>query len=204
MIKPSTYSTRDSRDCKKRGGPLLPPQVSFVLSGSSISPLHLLYSWMGGWDRHDLGLHGKGTCENSNVLYKPSLCKPPLRPSTSNTLQARAGQFLLCSQTAGLDSMATLPWNACLVQVQALVRKAFCDMYAKSLQSCLTLCDPMDCSLPGSSVHAVQARILEWIALPSSGGSSWSTPHLLCLLYWQVGSLPPAPPGKPILWEAAY
>ena len=78
MIKPSTYSTRDSRDCKKRGGPLLPPQVSFVLSGSSVSPLHLLYSWMGGWDRHDLGLHGKGTCENSNVLYKPSLCKPPL------------------------------------------------------------------------------------------------------------------------------
>ena len=31
-------------------------------------------------------------------------------------------------------------------------------------QSCLTLCDPMDCSLPGSSVHGIfQARILEWI-----------------------------------------
>ena len=33
-------------------------------------------------------------------------------------------------------------------------------------QSCPTLCDPMDCSLPGSSVHGIfQARILEWIAL---------------------------------------
>ena len=40
--------------------------------------------------------------------------------------------------------------------------------------SCLTLCDPMDCSLPGSSVHGIfQARILEWIAISFSRGSSW-------------------------------
>ena len=46
-------------------------------------------------------------------------------------------------------------------------------MCAKSLQSCLTLCDPMDCSLPGSSVLGIlQARILEWVAMPSSRGSS--------------------------------
>ena len=46
---------------------------------------------------------------------------------------------------------------------------------AKSLQSCPTLCDPMDCILPGSSVHGVlQARILEWVAMLSSRGSSWS------------------------------
>ena len=37
-------------------------------------------------------------------------------------------------------------------------------------QSCPTLCDPMDCSPPGSSVHGtLQTRILEWIAIPSSG-----------------------------------
>ena len=36
-----------------------------------------------------------------------------------------------------------------------------------------SLCDPMDCSLPGSSVHAIlQARILEWVAIPSSRASS--------------------------------
>ena len=36
-------------------------------------------------------------------------------------------------------------------------------------QSCLTLCDPMDCSPPGSSVHGIlQARILEWVTMPSS------------------------------------
>ena len=40
-------------------------------------------------------------------------------------------------------------------------------------QSCLTLCDPMDCSPPGSSVHGVsQARILEWVPISFSRGSS--------------------------------
>ena len=40
-------------------------------------------------------------------------------------------------------------------------------------QSCPTLCDPMDCSPPGSSVHgSLQARIPEWVAMPSSRGSS--------------------------------
>ena len=40
-------------------------------------------------------------------------------------------------------------------------------------QSCLTLCNPMDCSLPGSSVQGIlQGRILEWVAYPSSRGSS--------------------------------
>ena len=40
-------------------------------------------------------------------------------------------------------------------------------------QSCLTLCGPMDCSLPGSSIHgSLQARILEWVDMPSSRGSS--------------------------------
>ena len=40
-------------------------------------------------------------------------------------------------------------------------------------QSCLTLCIPMDCSPLGSSVHGIlQARILEWVAMPSSRGSS--------------------------------
>ena len=44
---------------------------------------------------------------------------------------------------------------------------------AKSLQSCPTLCDPMDCSSLGLTVHGIlQARILEWVAIASSRGSS--------------------------------
>ena len=46
-------------------------------------------------------------------------------------------------------------------------------MHAKSLQSGVTLYDPMDCSLPGSFVHGIlQARILEWVVIPFSRGSS--------------------------------
>ena len=46
--------------------------------------------------------------------------------------------------------------------------------HAKLLQLCLTLCNPMDHSPPGSSVHGIlQARILEWVAIPFSRGSSW-------------------------------
>ena len=43
----------------------------------------------------------------------------------------------------------------------------------KVAQSCPTLCNPMDCSLPGSSVHGIlQARMWEWVAVPFSKGSS--------------------------------
>ena len=46
-------------------------------------------------------------------------------------------------------------------------------MCAKSLQLCMTLCDPMDCSLPDSSVQGIiQGRILEWAAIPFSGDLS--------------------------------
>ena len=48
-----------------------------------------------------------------------------------------------------------------------------CCVCAKSLQSCLTLCDPIDCSPPGSPIHGnLQAGILEWVTMPSSRGSS--------------------------------
>ena len=47
-------------------------------------------------------------------------------------------------------------------------------MHAQSLHSFLTLWDPMDCIPPASSVSGIlQVRILEWVAMPSSRGSSW-------------------------------
>ena len=53
-------------------------------------------------------------------------------------------------------------------------------MRAKSFQSCLTLCDPMNCSLPGSSVHGIlQARILKWVAIASS--ILWLSNIQLCI-----------------------
>ena len=55
-------------------------------------------------------------------------------------------------------------------------------------QSCPTLCNPMDCSPPGSSLHGIlQARILEWVAMPFSRRSSQprdQTPVSLRFLHW--------------------
>ena len=62
---------------------------------------------------------------------------------------------------------------------------------AELLHSCLAVCDPTDCSLPGSSVHGT-LQAWEWVPIPSSRGS--------CQLTDQTrisGSLPLAPPGKP-------
>ena len=72
-------------------------------------------------------------------------------------------------------------------------------MHAMLLQSCLALCDPTDCSLPGSSVWDFPGKCSGFpspppVVFPTQG----SNLHLLCLLPWQVGSLPLVPPGKPI------
>ena len=72
-------------------------------------------------------------------------------------------------------------------------------MHAKPLQSCTNLCHTGDCGPPGSSVHGIlQARILEWVAVSSSRGSSppRDQTYVSHLLHRQEGSLPPAPTGK--------
>ena len=74
-------------------------------------------------------------------------------------------------------------------------------MYVLCCSSPVRLCNPMDCSPPGSSVRGIlQARILEWVAILFSRGSSRprdQTCISLCFLHWQVDSLLLVPPGKP-------
>ena len=85
-----------------------------------------------------------------------------------------------------------LPLPPCL---ESSARGGMC-VRAKSLQSCLTLCSPMD--LPGSSVHGIiQARTLEWVAiflLQGNFPTQRSNLPLLRLMHWQADSLPR---GKP-------
>ena len=52
----------------------------------------------------------------------------------------------------------------------------------------------------------LQAKILEWVAMLSSRGSSWSKDqtHVSCLLHWQAGSLSLVPPGKPNIYTYMY
>ena len=58
-------------------------------------------------------------------------------------------------------------WKALYVYIN--LEKHLMHAVAKSLQSCPTLWDPMDCSLPGFSVHGIlQARTLEWVAISFS------------------------------------
>ena len=75
-----------------------------------------------------------------------------------------------------------------------------CVLLAESLQSCPTLCDTMNCSLLGSSVHGIlQGRIREWLHCPVPGDlpDPGIETTCLCLLHWKVGSLPLAPPAEP-------
>ena len=89
---------------------------------------------------------------------------------------------LLCLQKKSLFPKLKVPPNKCNQNTVAIIcynplyfeklisSKVVCVLVA---QSCLTHCDPMDCSPPDSSVHRIlQARILEWVAISFSRGSS--------------------------------
>ena len=66
---------------------------------------------------------------------------------------------------------------------------------AKSLQSCLTLCNLIDCSLPGFSIHGIlQARTLEWVAISFSNAWKWKV-KVKSLSHVQLLATP---------WTAAY
>ena len=85
-------------------------------------------------------------------------------------------------------------WGKPKVPLRCCQRLVFFRHACSVAESSPTLCDPMDLS-----VHGIfQARILEWVAISSSRGSSQlrDRTHLLCFLHWQVGSLPLAPLGN--------
>ena len=78
-------------------------------------------------------------------------------------------------------------WKYCKVKLNIFFKCSYilfmCCMRAKSLQSCLALWNPVNCSPSGSSVHGIlQARIPKWVAMPSFKGSSWhrNWTHVFC------------------------
>ena len=84
----------------------------------------------------------------------------------------------------------------CLKERGKLVKTKTC-ICVLVAQSCPTLCEPMDCSLPGSSVHGIlQARVLEWVAISFSRGSSQPRDRtfVFCVSYI----------GKRILYHGHY
>ena len=113
-------------------------------------------------------------CEIPSYSTVSGICLVSGRKSPSNyfmlVLQARNAHLRTCLGCGGIScffisqSCSLSP----LVDFSFWFHCAY--MHAKSPQSCLTLCDPMDCIPPGSFVHGIlQARILEWVACPPQG-----------------------------------
>ena len=113
----------------------------------------------------------------------------PLRKITRNIQTANQEKYQIaivcphsgwkCLEPDIYKSSSLLPselrnWDYIMLQSWTFVFFfSFVSMLVLVAQSCLTLCDSADCSLPGSSVHGIlQARILEWVAIPFSRGSS--------------------------------
>ena len=85
---------------------------------------------------------------------------PPVLPFHKLSTWEFEGAPLINSKNKGKISFSLAPsFQLCLMTLKVQVRVLV-------TQSCPTLCDPMDCSLPGSSVHGIrQARIQEWVAM---------------------------------------
>ena len=102
--------------------------------------------------------------------------------------------FEICEWVVFFVLLRSICFCTCFASFRTMISKSLKDtditiVHAKWLQSY-----PILCSLPGSSVHGIlQARILEWVAMPNLRIKPTSS-HLL---YWQAGSLSLAPPWKP-------
>ena len=78
-----------------------------------------------------------------------------------------------CGSWGYLTVTFSLKWRKLCQEVNIFHYLGLLVMWSEVAQSCPTLCDPVDCSLPGSSAHGIfQARILEWVAISFSRGSS--------------------------------
>ena len=116
-------------------------------------------------------------------------------------------QTLLWSVNSKWVKYSFCPWGVCGLVEDTELSICVC-VYAKLLQSCLTLCDPMDCSPPGSSDHGIlQVRILEWVAMLSSRAPSWPGIEPVSLALspaWQANSLPLSHQGSPSICVFLY
>ena len=114
----------------------------------------------------DCSQHYSNTRSASSYLYKPHSQTLHLVLDTELTKAKHSISSLYESSSS--ISFILFTWY---FYSKLGIYNAMC--YAQLAQLCLTLCDPMDCRLTGSSVHGdSQARILEWVATPSSRGSS--------------------------------
>ena len=133
--------------------------------------------WSQGWSPSD-GI----VCVYMLIQPCPTLCYPVdfSLPgfSVHGILQARILEWVAFPFSRGSSqSRDWAHWVSCIgrqILYHWATKEAMMGLWSEVAQSCLTLCDPMDSSLPGFSVHGIlQARILEWVTISFSRGSSW-------------------------------
>ena len=156
---------------------------------------------MGEWLIQEYKLMYAQSCP---TLSSPIDCSSP-GPSVHGISQTRLLERIAISSFRG--SSWPKDWN-CISHISCMAGGFFTDKppgkpwfrdewVSEVTQLCPTLCDPMDCSLPGSSIHGIfQARVLEWLAISFSRGSSQLRDRtwVSCI----AGRLPSQSPGKPI------
>ena len=137
------------------------------------------------------------------TLSDPLDCNPPTS-SVYGICQTRILEWVVISFSGGSSQPRDQIWVSCISgrfftnEPQGSPSDSPSESESEVAQSCPTLCDPMDCSPPGSSVHGIlQARILEWVAISFSRclpdpGIKPRSPAL------QADTLTSDPPGKPI------
>ena len=153
--------------------------------------LHFLYSGKNGWK-------ASVTCKFMliSILWPPTLavlssaCSLSHYPQKiSNFISYRASYANTTSDLSSAASHSLYPKGILVLQAwicftfSCTIYKILCACILSHFSCITTLCNPMDCSPPGSSVHRIlQARILEWVAMgifPIQG----SNPHLLSHLH---------------------
>ena len=140
------------------------------------------------WQPTPVLLSGEPHGQRSLAGYSPWVTK-----SQTRLKQLSAPKWTGCEQPAraGVE-----PGRYDLTGTRVLLRGTYVSG-SVSPSLCLTLGDPVDCSPPGSCVHGIlQARVLEWVAIPFSRGSSWPRDWIWSPAL-QADSLPSEPPGKP-------
>ena len=176
------------------------------------------------WSQHWLLLHNIFTFHSKHLLFCwiHAAISPQKHPQVQDTwfrastvippsMEPFGNGAMVLTAEAALQAMGCKPGLPCLFGDALGLRSclhmpsASCSctlhfMYeseSEVAQSCPTFCDPLDCSPPGSSAHGIlQARILEWVAISLSKGSSrprdWMRSPAL-----QADTLTSEPPGKP-------
>ena len=131
------------------------------------------------------------------VAYRLSVPRPGIKP-VPPAVKALNPNHWTIREFSSCDFLPVPSFPSLINKLDSLLCIHFTSVWqfcaVLSLQSCLTLRDPMDCSPPGSSVHGIlQARILEWVAMSSSKRSSppRNRTHVSCitnsLYHWVTG-----------------